>query len=261
MPIDKETKGNILIDLDNTMVTCNVYYQFAKTNFVKYLQKLSNKSEDELNSLLEKYEIERLNSIDAFSSKTFPEVFLKTFNDACKNTEYDINYIFETMYKGTITADCFIHNDLINHHRNAIYKLAESVFNIAPYTIYPTVNDTLVELDRRGYRLWIISKGDFYTQLRKIQDLSKVFKGVFITPNKNSDVYSGLVKTIRGDLESTWMIGDSPSDDIIAANEAGLKTVWVKRTAKIIWAGDPYVESFKYDHKIGVFEELLSIFK
>lgn len=251
---------NLLIDLDNTMVVCNIYYTFAKTNLVKYVKKLSPLSEEEIMALIERFELERLNSIDTFSSKTFPEVFVKTFDEACKNTKYDSNYLFETIHKGQLTADCIIDNDEKHTSRNLVFKLAESVFNSAPYTIYPTVNETLVELNRRGYNCYISTKGDFYTQLRKIQNLSKVFKGVFIVPNKNPEVYSGIVRTIRGTVDRTWMIGDSPSDDIIAASSAGLKTVWVKRKAKSSWVGDPFVESFKYYHRIETFNELLNIF-
>lgn len=249
---------NLLIDLDNTMVVCNIYYQFAKTNLVKYLKKLSPLSEEEITNLLEKYEFERLHSIDAFSSKTFPEVFLKTMDEACKNTCHDKNYLIDNM---SLSADYFINAHSINSSSDKIRSLAESVFNSAPYTIYPTVNETLDELNARGHRLWILTKGDFYTQLRKIQQLSKVFNGVFIVPNKNPDVYSGVVKSIRGTLENTWMIGDSPSDDIIAASTAGLNTVWVKRAAKSSWIGDPFVKEFDYNFKIETFNELLNIFK
>lgn len=246
---------NIIIDLDNTMVMCNVYYQFAKTNLVKYIKKISKLSEDDIASLLEKFELERLNSIDAFSSKTFPDVFEKTLREACPDLKFSAT--------GWELKESQTWRDMsvASNHLESIKMLAKGVFNNAPYSIYPTVNETLLELNNRGYRLWLASKGDFYTQLRKIQDLSKVFNGVFIVPNKNADVYSGIVTTIRGDLKNTWMIGDSPTDDIISASNAGLKTIWVRRSAKSSWIGDPFISNFEYNHSIETFSELLNIFK
>lgn len=250
---------NILIDLDNTMVVCNIYYQFAKTNLVKYVHKLSNKSESEITELLEKFELERLNSIDAFSSKTFPEVFVKTLYAACEGAGMDPNSYSYMVQLSPGEDYIWLDGDVTMTHHAKVVKLAESVFNSAPYTIYPTVNDTLMELDDRGYNCYIVTKGDFYTQLRKIQDLAKVFKGVFIIPVKNSEVYSGIVRTIGSTPSECLMIGDSPSDDIIAAHTAGLKTIWVKRKAKTSWVGDPFVKSFEYDHSVEYFSDLLKI--
>jgi FMN phosphatase YigB (HAD superfamily) len=245
---------NILIDLDNTMVVCNIYYQFVKTNLVKYLHKITNASEEDIFKKLEDFELERLNNIDAFASNTFIEVFQKTAMYFGVNVPIDSDGYCQII-DGEMYNSRFIAKEIPK-----IKQLAQGVYDNAPYTVYPKVNDTLLELDRRGYNMYIVTKGSFYCQLRKVQDLSKVFKGVFILPNKNSEVYEGIIKTIGAVASETWMVGDSPTDDIVEASKAGLKTVWVRRKAKTSWVGDPYLADFKSTLTIESFDGLLDIF-
>lgn len=242
---------NILIDLDNTMVVCNVYYQFVKANLVKYVSQVCEVDELAVSNKLEEFEVERLNNIDSFSSKTFVEVFEKTIL-AFHRPKCDG---FVTLRNGEIYDSKFMENEV-----KRAKDLAIGVYDDAPYEVYPNVESALIELDRRGYNLYVVTKGSFYCQLRKLQRLPKVFKGVFILPNKNSEVYEGIVKTIGSVPGETWMVGDSPTDDIVEAAKAGLKTVWVRRKAKLSWVGDPFLERFESDMTVESFDGLLNIF-
>jgi putative hydrolase of the HAD superfamily len=233
----------LLIDLDNTMVTCNIYYKFAKDNFIKIARKVTGKSLLEIATVLEKQEKNRLNSKDAFAKETFSNVFLQTISELI-NVEMPFS---DKIY--------------LKYELDAIEALAESVFTKAPYTIFPNVENTLFELKNRGYQMHIITKGHFYTQLRKTKQLPDVFSGIFIVPHKNAHVYEGVLEATEADLANTWMIGDSVQDDIIEARKAFLKTVWVKRSSKITWIGDPFIETFESDYTINTFSDLLNIFK
>lgn len=233
----------LLIDLDNTMVTCNIYYKFAKDNFIKITRRITGKTTEEIAIVLEKQEKKRLLSKDAFAKETFSKVFVDTIIELA-----GVNY--------PLTDRHYVQYEL-----DVIKDLAESVFTKAPYTMFPNVEDTLYKLKIRGYQMYIVTKGDFYTQLRKTKQLPDVFSGIFVLPHKNEHVYRGVLEATEADLEHTWMIGDSVQDDIVEASKANIKTVWVRRSSKITWVGDPFIENFESNYTINTFSDLLNIFK
>jgi len=50
---------------------------------------------------------------------------------------------------------------------------------------------------------------------------------VHIVSEKDAATYQTLVSEHRLDLQTTWMIGNSPKSDILAARAAGLNAVFI----------------------------------
>jgi len=98
--------------------------------------------------------------------------------------------------------------------------------------LIPEVERTLAELGTR-HRLLMMTKGAVEEQQRKIDasGLAHHFEAVHIVARKDPETYLKLVAESSLDPSSTWMIGNSPKSDIIAAREAGLRAVFVPNAA------------------------------
>ena len=90
------------------------------------------------------------------------------------------------------------------------------------------VADVLDELATR-HDLFLMTKGKPEEQRRKIDasGLDHHFLGIDIVPVKEPETYRRIVAARGLDPAVTWMIGNSPKSDIIAAREAGLRAVFV----------------------------------
>jgi putative hydrolase of the HAD superfamily len=90
------------------------------------------------------------------------------------------------------------------------------------------VADVLDELATR-HDLYLVTKGKPEEQQRKIDvsGLDHHFRGVDIVPVKDPETYRRIVTERGFDAGRTWMIGNSPKSDIIAARAAGLRAVYV----------------------------------
>lgn len=79
------------------------------------------------------------------------------------------------------------------------------------------------------HELYLMTKGSPDEQQRKIEasGLDHHFRGVEIVPVKEPETYRRLVADHGFDPTVTWMIGNSPKSDIVAARAAGLRAVFV----------------------------------
>jgi putative hydrolase of the HAD superfamily len=94
--------------------------------------------------------------------------------------------------------------------------------------LIPQVAEVLDEL-RERHELYLLTKGVPDEQQHKIDSsgLGRHFAAVDIVPAKDPQTYRTLL-TRRGlDPGRSWMIGNSPRSDIIAAREAGLRAVFI----------------------------------
>lgn len=103
-----------------------------------------------------------------------------------------------------------------------------AVFAAGHVELLPAVADVLTELGTR-HDLRMMTKGAPNEQQRKIDasGLAHLFGGIDIVPVKEPGIYRALVETHGLDPERTWMIGNSPRSDIVAARRAGLSAVFV----------------------------------
>jgi putative hydrolase of the HAD superfamily len=90
------------------------------------------------------------------------------------------------------------------------------------------VADVLDELAER-HELYLMTKGTPDEQQRKIDasGLAGHFAAVDIVPAKDPDTYRALIGRRGLDPSRTWMIGNSPKSDILAARDAGLRAVFI----------------------------------
>jgi putative hydrolase of the HAD superfamily len=84
--------------------------------------------------------------------------------------------------------------------------------------------------------LYLMTKGKPDEQRRKIEasGLDHHFRGIDIVPVKEPATYRRIVAARGFDPGVTWMVGNSPRSDIIAAREAGLRAVFIPHPAT--WA-------------------------
>jgi putative hydrolase of the HAD superfamily len=94
--------------------------------------------------------------------------------------------------------------------------------------LIPDVTEVLDELAGR-HDLYLVTKGAAEEQQRKIEvsGLAHHFRGVDIVPVKKPETYRRIVAERGFDPARTWMIGNSPKSDIVAARAAGLRAVFV----------------------------------
>jgi putative hydrolase of the HAD superfamily len=94
--------------------------------------------------------------------------------------------------------------------------------------LMPGVAEALSDLGTR-HELLMLTKGAADEQQRKVDasGLADHFAAVHIVSEKDPQTYRGLVEQHGLGLERTWMIGNSPKSDIVAARTAGLNAVFI----------------------------------
>ncbi|MGQ0575852.1 MAG: HAD family hydrolase [Pseudonocardia sp.] len=101
--------------------------------------------------------------------------------------------------------------------------------------LIPGVADALGELGTR-HDLRLLTKGQPAEQQRKIDasGLARHFRSVHIVAEKRAATYRGLAADHGLAPSGTWMIGNSPRSDILAAREAGWQAVFIPNAS--VWS-------------------------
>ena len=104
----------------------------------------------------------------------------------------------------------------------------EALFTCGAVELIASVDEVLAELGQR-HDLLMMTKGDPVEQQRKIDNsgLAGHFAGIEIVPVKDPDTYRRVTAARELDPGRTWMIGNSPRSDILAARGAGLRAVFI----------------------------------
>jgi putative hydrolase of the HAD superfamily len=127
-------------------------------------------------------------------------------------------------------ADCFTHlaERPVGAVEQARFDDFAAAFTSGKIELIPAVEDVLMELATR-HDLYLMTKGAQDEQARKIEasGLADRFLGIDIVPVKEPATYRRLVAERSLDAGRTWMIGNSPKSDILAARAAGLRAVFV----------------------------------
>lgn len=103
-----------------------------------------------------------------------------------------------------------------------------AAFTSGQVELIPGVADVLDTL-RQRHELFLMTKGAPDEQQRKIDasGLATHFAGIDIVPVKEPGTYREVVSRRGLDGTRTWMIGNSPKSDILAARSAGLRAVFI----------------------------------
>lgn len=127
-------------------------------------------------------------------------------------------------------ADCFTHltERPVGALEQARFDEFAEAFSHNKVELIGEVAEVLDELATR-HDLYLMTKGKPEEQQRKIDasGLDHHFLGIDIVPVKEPATYLRIVADRGLDPAVTWMIGNSPKSDIIAARAAGLRAVFV----------------------------------
>ena len=160
-------------------------------------------------------------------------------------------------------ADCFTHLSERPMTAAEEARMAEftAAFTSGRVELIPAVADVLDELGTR-HELYLMTKGAPDEQQRKIDasGLASHFAGVDIVPTKEPGTYRRVVAERNFDAARTWMIGNSPKSDIIAARAAGLRAVfipnantWAHENAELDPTDDGILQLATFDELTGHF--------
>ncbi|MBQ9671343.1 MAG: HAD hydrolase-like protein [Prevotella sp.] len=122
----------------------------------------------------------------------------------------------------------------VSHHEMAGDKLAwlqdecYSLLNL-PATPLPEVDETLRELQRRGWHMAVFTKGELLDQEHKLQRsrLSRYFEYVEITSDKTEREFQALCRHLGIKPEELLMVGNSMKSDIAPALAIGAQAVHI----------------------------------
>jgi putative hydrolase of the HAD superfamily len=127
-------------------------------------------------------------------------------------------------------ADCFAHLTQRPIGAAEEARMAEftAAFTSGRVELIPAVTEVLDELSQR-HDLYLMTKGVPEEQQRKIDasGLAKHFTATAIVPTKEPETYRRFAQEHELVPDRTWMIGNSPRSDIIAARAAGLRAVFI----------------------------------
>jgi putative hydrolase of the HAD superfamily len=192
--------STLLFDADDTLWECNVVFERAIDDFCGWQQR-PGLDATAIRRMLG--DIERVNSARHGYGAT---VFLRSLGDC-----------LEQLTGRAPTPE----------EQDHLRRLAAAVLECR-IELIPEVAETLEALGRR-YPLVLVTKGDAADQWRKLDHsgLRKHFEAVHVVPEKDTTTYVSLVRRHALDPATTWMVGNSPSSDVLPALAAGLGAVYV----------------------------------
>ena len=229
-------KNFLCFDADDTLWECNVYFRSAMHQFSKEMSRIFSLDEHYVYQTILKYEHERL-AYYGYGSLGFRKCLKDVFNDYYHHYRSNVNYHKKIIWIDEITR-----------------KVID--FEIQ---LLPMVEETLKELKRRNYLLYIITKGEFSEQEKKIRtsNLSIYFESYHIMAEKHESAYEAFLFENKLNAEKTTMIGNSPKSDIMPCLNINMNTVYIPHEYN--WELEAY--ELPKTHKrllvLGSFNELL----
>ena len=192
---------NLLIDCDDTLWENNIYFERTIADFIERLNH-QHMSPREVRMFLN--EVERETILErGYGSHSFA---------------HSLVTCFERLAQQRITPEL----------HEFIWGFAHRV-STCELEIITGVPETLDYLNRRRHHLVVMTKGNVVEQSGKIErsGLKEYFAAVEIVPEKTAEAYKEVVAKYEFDLESTWMVGNSPRSDINPALAAGINAIFV----------------------------------
>ncbi|HJW30625.1 MAG TPA: HAD hydrolase-like protein, partial [Saprospiraceae bacterium] len=203
-----------VIDGDATLWPCGVYYFEAERKFSELLAQVTGLDTTFCHHMLDTIDGGMLNLPGAFSRDRFPTAF--------RAAAHALHAIAGLPSNESIA--------------NTAFDIGNSVF-YERYPIYSGVMNALTELQARGAKLILNTKGDEKVQWSKVHNnqLRPRFEHVSVTPTKDAPYYERLVAKHDLVIERTMFVGDSMRDDIIAPKRLGAHTCFVSSKSPEEW--------------------------
>lgn len=133
--------------------------------------------------------------------------------------------------------------DLFGHHLND--KQADSRFNHylglykSNWSAFKDVVPCLKQLKQLGFRLGIISNGDYDQQLEKLKGMgiSNYFECIITSSEKgvakpNAAIFLEACNQANVKVQESYYVGDRLETDAIGSKNAGMKGIWINRKYK-----------------------------
>jgi len=224
----------LILDLDDTLIHCNKYFEQAKNEFVKKIKKwVKAPSEEEIKQKQLEIDLKGVEIYGLLSEK-FTESLVATYFYFCQK------------YGKRIKAD----------EIEQVRKIGTSVFEreVEPF---PHMYDVLNKLQEDGHQLYLFTGGDVKNQTRKILQLglgAYFDDRVFISQHKNNKALQRVLNKIPANKNSIWMIGNSLKTDIMPALELGINAIHIP--SEIEWSYN--IVDIDIEQK-GTFAELPSL--
>jgi len=211
----RRIERTLLVDADDTLWECNIYYSQCTRDFGEHMTILG-------------YDVEQARKIQSVA---------------------EIEVIAEYGY----SPEGYVHSLEITYERLAQQAGSDAdpaeIARIAEYTevvlkprmvLLDHVQETLASL-RPSSKLVLVTKGDQGHQQLKVDNsgLSHLFDAQYIVPEKHDDTYIEIARAETLDWANTWMIGNSPRSDINPAVRAGLGAIYIPHPASWVAELEP----------------------
>lgn len=208
-------RPTVLIDLDDTLIECGIYYRDAREAGARLIAERTGMQAEAADKLISHLDLVALQHNPCFSKARFPRSFAAAMAAACQLHE--------------VAASEWEENRL------EALAVGMSVFD-APYALKPDAIHLLVELRSLGYQLVLVTKGSIEVQLSKIarHGLTDLVDAVEVVKTKSSASWANVYATHRVDPTRSYAIGDSLKDDIAPNQAAGSATILVQ--SELTWS-------------------------
>lgn len=199
---------HLLFDLDDTLIHCNRHFISTRDKFSEYVVELFDGYPVDKQMLLDTQNQVDIAGVQklGLGRTRFPESLVET-------------YRLVSAKFGRATAE---------HEENEIRSIGYSVYDYE-VELYPYAMETLQVLKEERHHLYLYSGGDFQIQTQKVLDagLDMIFPEDkrYITEHKNTLSLKKILKEASLRPQSTWVIGNSPRNDIRPALELGLHAI------------------------------------
>ncbi|GIP55971.1 HAD family hydrolase [Paenibacillus vini] len=208
--MNRPLRQQIIFDLDDTLVHCNIYFDQILDEFSELLadwfQEFRITTEEIRNKQIE-IDVAGVELI-GFVSSHFPQSLVDSYRYFCRLLGRDLNIAEE----------------------DKLMKLGMSVYDreVEPY---PGMVETLNLLRSQGHELYLYTGGETTIQQRKIEQmkLADYFQDrIYIRQHKNVEALEEILTSRTFERRSTWMIGNSLRTDIEPALSAGINAIYIK---------------------------------
>ncbi|NYE08483.1 putative hydrolase of the HAD superfamily [Bacillus niacini] len=224
----------LILDLDDTLIHCNKYFEQAKNEFVKKIKEwIKTPSDEEIKQKQLEIDLKSV-EIHGLLSEKFPETLIATYFYFCQK------------YRKGIKAN------EVEQVRTIGRRVFETEVEPLPY-----MYDVLNQLQQDGHQLYLFTGGDVKNQTRKIRQLALepyFQERVYISQHKNSKALQKVINKIPANKNSIWMIGNSLKTDIMPAIELGLNAIHIP--SEMEWSYN--IVDLEIEQK-GTFAELTSL--